>query len=261
MASWRSCPGRAAAAYFQVRIGTLPVMKFSAGYAFQWLFLAGAFTFVCTSIISVELSPENVAVFVLSLTAGFLAGFLALFAPGGVGVREGVGAAILASVVSLEEALLLMLLFRVWVVAAELIAGAMVFYAGKESKERALTESKAIKVCHVVSYRAPAYIRTRNLRAALHRIDGCEVFDATNTRRGFSRYLETIWKTLRIRMRHKPDVYVLGFRGHEIFWVIRLIALGKPLIFDAFMSPSDALLSEGKAGVPRQDCRRPGLSV
>ena len=118
--------------FFEVRMGTIAVIKLSMGYALQWLFLAGAFTFVCSSIISVELSPENVAVFVLSLTAGFLAGFLALFAPGGVGVREGVGAAILASVVSLEEAVLLMLLFRVWVVAAELIAGAIVFIPGKK---------------------------------------------------------------------------------------------------------------------------------
>lgn len=118
--------------YFQVRIGTFEVLKLSAGYALQWLFLAGAFTFVCTSIISVELSPANVAIFVLSLTAGFLAGFLALFAPGGVGVREGVGAALLTSVVTLEEAVLLMLLFRVWVVVAELIAGAVVLVsAGK----------------------------------------------------------------------------------------------------------------------------------
>ena len=70
--------------------------------------------------------------FVLSLTAEFLAGFLALFATGGVGRREGVGAALLTSVVTLEEAVLLMLLFRVWVVAAELIAGAVVLVsAGK----------------------------------------------------------------------------------------------------------------------------------
>lgn len=107
---------------------------------------------------------------------------------------------------------------------------------------------KAIKVCHIVSYRAPNYIRTRNLRAALHRIQDCEVFDATNTRRGFLRYFETVWKALRIRLQHNPDVYVLGFRGHEIFWIIRLVTIGKPLIFDAFMSPSDALLSEGKGG-------------
>lgn len=118
--------------YFQVRIGTFEVLKLAAGYTFQWLFLAGAFTFVCTSIISVEITPANIAIFVLSLTAGFLAGFLALFAPGGVGVREGVGAALLTSVVSLEEAVLLMLLFRVWVVAAELIAGAIVLGSAGE---------------------------------------------------------------------------------------------------------------------------------
>jgi glycosyltransferase involved in cell wall biosynthesis len=99
-----------------------------------------------------------------------------------------------------------------------------------------------------VSYRVPNYIRTRNLRAALQQIENCEVYDATNTRRGILRYLETAWKTFRIRLRHKPDVYILGFRGHEIFWIIRLIAIGKPLIFDEFMSPSDALLSEGKGG-------------
>ena len=107
-----------------------------------------------------------------------------------------------------------------------------------------------IKVCHVVSYRDPAYIRTRNLRAALAHIEGVELFDATTSRRGFLRYFETLWKTLRIRLRHNPDVYVLGFRGHEIFWAVRLIAIGKPLIFDEFMSPSDALLSEGKGGGP-----------
>lgn len=118
--------------YFEVRVSTLEVVKLSVGYALEWLFLAAAFMFVCTSIISVELTPINAAVFVLSLTAGFLAGFLALFAPGGVGVREGVGAVFLTSVVTLEEAVLLMLLFRVWVVAAELLAGAVVFSLRKQ---------------------------------------------------------------------------------------------------------------------------------
>ena len=112
-----------------------------------------------------------------------------------------------------------------------------------------MSDKKTIKVCHVVSYRDPGYIRTRNLRAALEHLDACEVFDATNKRRGLLRYFETIWKTLRIRFQHHPDVYVLGFRGHEIFWIIRLISIGKPLIFDEFMSPSDALLFEGKGGL------------
>ena len=112
-----------------------------------------------------------------------------------------------------------------------------------------MTARKTIKVCLVVSYRAPNHVRTRNLRAALQQVEDCEVFDATNARPGILRYVETAWKTLRIRLRHNPDVYVLGFRGHEIFWIIRLIAIGKPLIFDEFMSPSDALLSEGKGGL------------
>ena len=111
---------------FEVRISTGNVMTLSFGYVLVWLFLSCAFMLVCTSVIDVELTPTTTAIFVLSMTAGFLAGFLALFAPGGVGVREGVGAAFLTSVVSLEEAVLLMLLFRVWVVVAELVAGAVV---------------------------------------------------------------------------------------------------------------------------------------
>lgn len=112
-----------------------------------------------------------------------------------------------------------------------------------------MAADKRIKVCHVVSYRDPNYIRTRSLRAALSHLEDVELYDATNTRRGLRRYFETLRKTLQIRLRHNPDVYVLGFRGHEIFWFVRLIAIGKPLIFDAFMSPSDALMSEGKGGL------------
>lgn len=102
------------------------VLTLSAGCVAIWLFLASTFMLFCSSIINFDLTPTNVAVFVLSLTAGYLAGFLAIFAPGGVGVREGVGAAFLSSIVTLEEAVLLMLLFRIWVVFAELAAGSLI---------------------------------------------------------------------------------------------------------------------------------------
>ena len=120
-------PVRSLLRFFEVRLGSVEVLKLSAGYVLVWLLLACAFMFMCMSVISVELTPASGLVFVLSLTAGFLAGFLALFAPGGAGVREGVGAALLTSIVTLEEAVLLMLLFRVWVVVAEMLAGALVF--------------------------------------------------------------------------------------------------------------------------------------
>lgn len=105
-----------------------------------------------------------------------------------------------------------------------------------------------LSVCHVVSYRDPAYVRTRTFKAALASIENCRVFDATNRKRGFLRYLETLKKVMVIRWRHNPQVYLLGFRGHELFWPIRLLTIGKVLIFDEFMSPSDALISEKKAG-------------
>ena len=119
-------PAAAAAGVFELRIGVGAVIGLSMGYIGVWLFLAIAFMFVCTAFVDLELTRATVPVFVLSLTAGFLAGFVALFAPGGVGVREGVGAAFLANVMSLEEAVLLMLMFRLWVVVMELIAGALV---------------------------------------------------------------------------------------------------------------------------------------
>lgn len=111
---------------FDIRSSVGEILTLSVGCVAIWLFLAATFMLFCTSIINFDLTPANVAIFVLSLTAGYLAGFLAIFAPGGVGVREGVGAAFLSSIMTLEEAVLLMLLFRVWVVLAELAAGAAV---------------------------------------------------------------------------------------------------------------------------------------
>lgn len=118
---------------FDTRVSIGKVMILSIGCVAIWLFLAATFMLFCTSIISVDLTPANAAIFVLSLTAGYLAGFLAIFAPGGVGVREGVGAAFLTSIVTLEEAVLLMLLFRVWIVIAELAAGSVVLVRRKDS--------------------------------------------------------------------------------------------------------------------------------
>jgi uncharacterized membrane protein YbhN (UPF0104 family) len=118
-------PAGAVASAFELRIGVGAVLGLSMGYIGVWLFLAITFMFVCTAFVDIELTRATVPVFVLSLTAGFLAGFVALFAPGGVGVREGVGAALLANIMSLEDAVLLMLMFRLWIVVMELLAGAL----------------------------------------------------------------------------------------------------------------------------------------
>ena len=108
-------------------------------------------------------------------------------------------------------------------------------------------EMKRISVCYVLSYRFPDYIRTRTLIKALQNIEDVRVLEARNSSKGFVRYFQTVGKLIVIRAFCNPDYYLLGFRGDELFWIVRLITLGKPLIFDHMMSPYDSLLNERKA--------------
>jgi len=110
-----------------------------------------------------------------------------------------------------------------------------------------------MKVCYVLSYRSPNYIRTITILQALSRINNLSVCTAINTSRSiFFRYAETMVKLLFIRLHERPDYYILGFRGYEIFWPVRLLTIGKPLIFDHMMSPYDSIMNE------RQLCRNDG---
>jgi glycosyltransferase involved in cell wall biosynthesis len=105
-----------------------------------------------------------------------------------------------------------------------------------------------LKVCYALAYRAPNYIRTKSILEALRRIPGLEVFEAINENTGAFRYIETFRKTREIKERHDPDVYVLGFRGHEFYWPLRRLVGDKPIILDALMSPYASLSRERKHG-------------
>lgn len=165
-------------------------------------------------------------------------------------------------------------IFSLFSVANEAVAGATILYAlvalaantvlgigvalihageirsvlGKHS-EQSSTCSKARRVCYVLSYDDPNFPRTKSLVRALRALPGVELSVATNRRSNRLRYFETMFALLKLRVRVKPDCYILGFRGHEIFWLVRLIGWGRPLIFDELMSPSDALISEARFGL------------
>lgn len=115
------------------------------------------------------------------------------------------------------------------------------------NNRKQLTEShvvRPVQVAYVLAYRAPRYVRTENLLTALRSDNQMKVAVARNRHSGLRRYIET-WHALRqLRTKVAPDIYVIGFRGHEIFWTIRWLARGKPLIFDAMMSPYGALRHE-----------------
>lgn len=110
-------------ARIEVHIRAIGILTPVAGYTITWLFLTLTFIAFVSSLVDIELTLSAAGMLSLSLTAGYLAGLVAVFAPGGVGVREGVGAALLSTMVNLDEAILLMLLFRVWAVGWELLAG------------------------------------------------------------------------------------------------------------------------------------------
>ena len=108
---------------------------------------------------------------------------------------------------------------------------------------------RPLRVCYVQAYRAPQYIRGRSLCEALERTDSITLSRAVNSSVGWRRYWEAISALLRIRSQARPDIYVLGFRGHEIAWLVRWLTRGQPLVLDAMMSPYAALHEESKHGV------------
>lgn len=103
-------------------------------------------------------------------------------------------------------------------------------------------------VAYVLSYRDPNYIRTQSLLQALTRAPGIRLVLARNTSSGIRRYLETLRSLRNLQAVERPDIYLLGFRGHEIFWPVRFLIKNAPLIVDAFMSPSAALSEEHRGG-------------
>lgn len=103
-----------------------------------------------------------------------------------------------------------------------------------------------LKVCYILSYYFPDYVRSQTLRMALKRLEDVVLFEAVNSLQGPLRYLQSLLKLLVIRLVHNPDWYILGFRGYEFYWLVRLLTLGKPLIIDHLMSPYDSLVNEKK---------------
>ena len=63
---------------------------------------------------------------------GTVAGFLALFAPGGLGIREGLGAVLLSPVTTAEVALFALLLLRLMTVAVDLGFGGLGLLLGRK---------------------------------------------------------------------------------------------------------------------------------
>ncbi len=107
-----------------------------------------------------------------------------------------------------------------------------------------MTRSRKTAVCFISSYQMREYPRISTLKEALMKIRGVNLHLAQNTTQTVLRYAQTLLKTALIKIHHNPDYYIIAFRGHEIYWPIKLIAGNKTIIFDEFVSPFDSLVNE-----------------
>ena len=92
------------------------------------------------------------------------------------------------------------------------------------------------KVCLITCYNQPDYIRAKTLRVAFGDIDGVNPIVVKNKHAGLFRYAEVMWKLIVMRVTKHPDLYFLTFRGYEMLPFVRLLTIGKPLVFDEFIN-------------------------
>ncbi len=96
-------------------------------YVAIWLLVGLVFIGVYCTFFSAPLNYRIVCTMILANAVGYTAGFLAIFAPGGIGVREAVSSGLLALQMPLASAVLLSVLFRLWLVTTEIALGLVAF--------------------------------------------------------------------------------------------------------------------------------------
>jgi len=103
------------------------------------------------------------------------------------------------------------------------------------------------KIVFLISYWVPDYIRARVLFNGLKKVPKIKIFKACNKQTNLIRYFQTILKALVIKLKENPKIWLINFRGHEIYWFVRfLIGKDKIILFDELVSPYDSLVNEVK---------------
>lgn len=111
------------------RLDAVFYLRIAFLYLMTWA-LAGFGAYMCLA----ALTEVNIGVYPLALASialGTVAGFLALFAPVGLGIREGVGALVLTPAVGAEVAILSMLLLRGITVVVDLLLALLAMFTGR----------------------------------------------------------------------------------------------------------------------------------
>lgn len=112
---------------YEVRLSPALMLGLLLCYMLVWVLLGMVMYCLYLALFPETVSVQMAAVVTLACIAGMSAGFVAIFAPGGVGVREAVSGAVLAAYMPLSDAVLVVLLFRIWLAALEVLAGGALY--------------------------------------------------------------------------------------------------------------------------------------
>lgn len=102
-----------------------------------------------------------------------------------------------------------------------------------------------MKICYLPG-RESSYSRTRVFLKGM-KDAGVEVLDCSYPHKNFLRYIVGFWRFL--LNKGKSDVILVGFMGHIIMPFVKLFTR-KPLIFDAFVSVYQTMVTDRQAFVP-----------
>jgi glycosyltransferase 2 family protein len=94
-----------------------------AGYGSLWLVSGLIFAALFLITINEQLTAELLIVLMISNVVGIAAGFVALFAPGGIGVREGVTIGLLLPYLPVDQAMLAAIVARLWQFVTDVLGG------------------------------------------------------------------------------------------------------------------------------------------
>ncbi len=106
--------------------GQLPAQSYAemfTFYIFDWASVGGILVFLFLTFVDAPLTLETTCLLLGANALGMIAGFFAFFAPGGLGVREGVIVAILTLAMPLSDAALLAVLLRLWLTTSDILCG------------------------------------------------------------------------------------------------------------------------------------------
>lgn len=108
-------------------------------YMLIWLLNSFLFLSLYLTFITDTITYEQILWLFIANISSIIIGFLAIFAPGGIGIRESVSSFILSFTMPLEQAIMLSLVFRLWLVATEFILGLLFMFFFKKMIEQELS--------------------------------------------------------------------------------------------------------------------------